>query len=81
MRIVANSIYLLISIIFPVLIGGLHTLVHFQDLTTKEVESMLSESILIMGEAQMLWKTWSLTSFMMGISFIIIGLLNNVSFG
>lgn len=72
----ANIIYLLIGIIFPILIGVLHTIVHFQDLTTPEVRAVLSESIIIMSEEQILWNTWGLMSFMMGISFIIIGLLN-----
>ncbi|HAS45745.1 MAG TPA: hypothetical protein DCS93_35005 [Microscillaceae bacterium] len=72
----ARISYFLIGSLFPMLIGGLHTFVHFTDLTTPSVKSLLNKSIPIMGENQSLWNTWGMMSFMMGISFIILGLLN-----
>lgn len=73
---IANILYLLLGTIFPLLIGALHTAVHFKDLTTSELHQRLSGSIEIMGSPQGIWNTWGLMSFMMGVSFIIIGLLH-----
>jgi len=72
----AHIAYFLIGSLFPILIGALHTLVHFTDLTTPTVKSLLNKSIPIMGANQSLWNTWGMMSFMMGISFVILGLLN-----
>ena len=60
----------------PILIGALHTYVHFTDLAKDNVKETLSSPIIIMGTEQPIWNTWGLVSFMMGVSFIIIGLLN-----
>ncbi|MEM9846684.1 MAG: hypothetical protein AAF847_02250 [Bacteroidota bacterium] len=73
---IANLLYFLFGILFPILIGALHTWVHFTELTKPEVQQALSNPIFLMGKAQPLWNTWGVMSFMMGISFIIIGLLN-----
>lgn len=76
MKKTARIIYLLIGIVFPILIGALHTLTHFTQLVSKEVQGHLSPTILINGVEQTLWNTWGMMSFMMGVAFIIIGLLN-----
>lgn len=73
---IANILYFLIGILFPILIGTLHTWVHFTELTKSEVQQALSNPILLMGAEQALWDTWGVMSFMMGTSFVIIGLLN-----
>jgi len=73
---IANILYLVLGAIFPLLIGALHTAIHFKDLITIEIQQLLSGSIEIMGVPQSIWKTWGLMSFMMGVSFIIIGLLH-----
>ncbi|MEO0340667.1 MAG: hypothetical protein AAF242_15835 [Bacteroidota bacterium] len=78
MKQTASLLYFLIGILFPILIGGLHTAVHFMELVQPEVRQLLSQPILIMGAEQSLWNTWGVMSYMMGTSFIIIGLLNIV---
>lgn len=72
----ARVIFVIIGIIFPVLIGALHTFTHFNELTSSKVQQLLTTSISINGQEQTLWNTWGIMSFMMGIAFIIIGLLN-----
>ncbi len=76
MKNTARIIYLIIGAVFPILIGALHTYVHFDELITAEVQTKLSDTIPIHGEPELLYNTWGLMSFMMGASFIIIGLLN-----
>lgn len=76
MKITARILYLLVGSIFPILIGGLHTSVHFSDLNTVEVQTFLGKTLEIMGEPQTYWNAWGMMSFMMGIAFIVIGLLN-----
>lgn len=76
MKKTANIIYLIFGAIMPILVGSLHTSVHFQDLTSGTVRAMLDEPIMVMGEQQIAYNTWGLMSFMMGFSFIIIGLLH-----
>lgn len=78
MKLIANILYLTIGSIFPILIGALHTWVHFHSLTQPGVRQALSEPIMLMGRQQPPWNTWGVMSFMMGLSFIIIGLLNVV---
>lgn len=77
-RKIINIIYLLLGSVFPILVGVLHTWTHFQDLTTAKIRLQLSSTIDIMGTEQSVWNTWGLMSFMMGTSFIIIGLLHLV---
>jgi len=60
----------------PILIGTWHTQVHFADLVSEPAQEAITNSIIIMGETKSLYNTFGLVSFMMGISFIIIGLLN-----
>jgi len=72
----ARVTYLIIGSVFPILIGALHTFTHFNELTTSEVQQLLSRTIPINGQAQTLWNTWGIMSFMMGFAFIVIGLLN-----
>ncbi|NRB47250.1 MAG: hypothetical protein HRU41_06215 [Saprospiraceae bacterium] len=79
-RKITRVIYLLLGVVFPILVGALHTWTHFKDLTIAHVEIQLTATIDIMGTQQSLWNTWGLMSFMMGVSFIIIGLLHLVLF-
>ncbi len=76
MKNTARFSYLLIGIIFPILVGALHTFCHFTDLITINVQDLLNNTIPILGEEKLLYNAWGLMSFMMGVSFIIIGLLN-----
>lgn len=76
MKKAARIIYFIFGVIMPILIGGLHTFVHFKELITPEVQELLRHEIPLMGGSESLWNTWGLMSFMMGTSFIIIGLLN-----
>jgi len=76
MKKTARIIYFIFGVIMPILVGGLHTFVHFKELITPEVQELLRHEIPLMGQSELLWNTWGLMSFMMGTSFIIIGLLN-----
>lgn len=76
METVANTLFFIFAIIMPILIGSLHTYVHFKELGTDEVQSKLADQIPIMGSSTNLYQTWGLMSLMMGGSFIIIGLLS-----
>ncbi len=77
MRKLSRTLYLLVGVIMPIFIGALHTYVHFKDLLIPEIEQHLkSKEFVISWETQDLWASWGIISFMMGISFIIIGLLN-----
>lgn len=72
----AITLFIIFGIVMPILIGSLHTYVHFKELGTEEVQTKLDDVIPIMGKHKSIYKTWGLMSFMMGTSFIIIGLLN-----
>ena len=64
----------------PIFVGVLHGIVHFTQLNSREVQTALAANIEIMGESQSLWNTWGIMSFMMGMAFIVIGLLNISTF-
>lgn len=66
----------MVACITPIFIGVLHTFTHFKDLLRPEVQQYLQKEIIILGESQIMWNSWGLVSFMMGASFIVIGLLN-----
>lgn len=72
----ARLLFLLVGCIMPIFIGLLHTATHFSDLVTPEINTYLQKEIVILGQAQSLWNTWGIVSFMMGASFVVIGLLN-----
>lgn len=74
----ARTLFLIVGCIFPILIGGLHTFVHFTELVTPEIYNYLQKEVTITGTKQPIWNSWGIVSFMMGASFIIIGLLNIV---
>ena len=80
MRKIINVLFLLIGVIFPILIGGLHTLTHFQTLTSTAVQEKLSETFILFDKEESLYLTWGIMSFMMGVTFIIIGLLNGETY-
>ncbi|MEM8526889.1 MAG: hypothetical protein AAGG68_19770 [Bacteroidota bacterium] len=72
----SKIIFLLVGGISLIFVGLLHTIVHFSDLLKPDVHEYLQKEIVILGEAQSMWNTWGIVSFMMGISFITIGLIN-----
>ncbi len=76
----ARIIFLIFGSIAPILIGLLHTKVHFQELLTPEIFEMLSAEVPMNGRPTRLWNAWGLVSFMMGGAFIIIGLLNAAAY-
>lgn len=71
---------MLFGVIAPLLIGVLHSYAHFSDLLTSEIRNTLDENIPIFGEPTLMFNTWGLMSFMMGGAFMIIGLLNLVTY-
>jgi len=77
---IARILFLIVGCIFPVFIGALHIATHFSQLTTPEISGFLQQEFVILGESQSLWKTWGIVSFMMGASFVVIGLLNTSTF-
>jgi len=72
----SRILYLIVGSVFPIFIGALHTFVHFQELVTPEVKEVLQHQISITGKIQPMWASWGIMSVMMGMSFIVIGLLN-----
>jgi len=72
----ARTLYFIVGIVMPILIGGLHTATHFSQLLTPEIFDQLQKEIVLNGEVYTMWNTWGLMSFMMGISFIVIGIIN-----
>jgi len=74
---IARILFLIVACIFPIFIGVLHTATHFTDLVTPEINQYLQKEVIILGTKQPLWNTWGIVSFMMGASFIVIGLLNS----
>lgn len=76
----SRVIFIVFAIVMPILVGALHLLAHFNDLLTPEAESALGSSIPVFKTPTKMWNIWGLVSFMMGASFIVIGLLNLSSF-
>jgi len=74
----ARILFIIVGIVFPILIGSLHLFAHFTDLSTPKVIEQLNQTIMVFDNPQIMWNTWGLMSFMMGVAFIIIGLLNKV---
>lgn len=72
----ARILFLMVGCIMPMFIGALHTATHFSQLVIPEIKEILQSEIVIFGVSQPIWNTWGIVSFMMGASFIIIGLLN-----
>lgn len=72
----SRTLFLIVGCIMAIFIGSLHTLVHFSDLLTPEIFNHLQKEIPVNGETQIMWNTWGVISFMMGVSFILIGILN-----
>ena len=64
----------------PILVGILHLVVHFTELTLPSIQSKLTLPIEINGQTEQIWNVWGLMSFMMGWAFVIIGLLNGTTY-
>lgn len=60
----------------PITVGIIHTYVHFSDLLSPEIQDYLEKDFYYSGKEQPLWDAWGIANFMMGISFLVIGLLN-----
>ncbi len=60
----------------PILVGLIHTWAHFGFVMVPELEDFLQKKILVIEETQKLWNILGVVSFMMGASFITIGILN-----
>jgi len=80
MKKISRSIYFIFGVIAPIAIGALHLFVHFKELVTPEVQALLSTETIVNNLPTTYYNVWGLVSFMMGASFIIIGLLNLVVF-
>lgn len=76
----SRILFIIFGIVAPIAIGLLHLSVHFRDLVTPEINQYLQKEFFITDKIQPLWNAWGLMSFMMGAAFIVIGLLNLVSF-
>lgn len=72
----AKILFLIFGVIIPIFIGSLHIYVHFKDLLTPEIYEYLQKEVFISYKNQALWNSWGIMSFMMGSSFITIGLIN-----
>jgi len=76
MRNISRILFAIAGIAMPIFVGLLHTYVHFTDLITPDVIDIMQSEVTIMGEKQKAWNSWGMMSFMMGMSFVVIGLLN-----
>ncbi len=76
MKKTSRILFAIVACIMPIFIGALHTFVHFTDLVKPDVQDYLLKEFVYSGTAQPLWNAWGIMSFMMGMSFIIIGMLN-----
>ncbi|MEM6765067.1 MAG: hypothetical protein AAF824_10205 [Bacteroidota bacterium] len=76
MKKAANILFLIVGVILPILIGALHTEAHFQTLTSPLLKEMLQGTFILFDQEEILYQTWGIMSFMMGIAFMIIGMLN-----
>lgn len=73
---ISRILFIIVGAIFPIFIGGLHTFTHFSQLITPEIKAFLQKEFVILNQSQSLWNAWGVVSFMMGASFIVIGILN-----
>ncbi len=60
-------------------IGCLHMMAHYADLVTPVLASALDFDTPVSGNGANTYKLWQGFSFMMGVSFIVIGLLNLIT--
>lgn len=72
----SRILFLIVGVVFPILIGLLHLVVHLTQLVSPEIQDYLQKEFMYSGKIQPLWDAWGIASFMMGISFVVIGLLN-----
>ncbi|MFK7936755.1 MAG: hypothetical protein AB8G22_24795 [Saprospiraceae bacterium] len=79
MQKLAYYLHLTIAVMF-ITIGGLHLFVHYNTLIPSELAELLQPIKIIEfgGETLDIWRNWQGYSFMMGVSFIVIGGLNLV---
>jgi len=77
---IARIIFLIVGAVMPIFVGLVHSYVHLTELITPEIEDFLQKKFEYSGKTQPLWDAWGVISFMMGISFIVIGLLNISTF-
>ncbi|MEM6642422.1 MAG: hypothetical protein AAF616_05545 [Bacteroidota bacterium] len=77
---VANILSTIVASLF-IAIGLLHTEVHFRELNSSNVKSALVEikDVQLLGEEADMWRLWQGFSFMMGICFVIIGVLRIIT--
>ena len=73
---VSRTLFLIFGAIGPILIGALRIYTHFSQLVSPEVQETLSPVLFINRNKVSYWQTWALMSFMMGSSFVLMGLLN-----
>ena len=71
-------VFLITACRIPVIIGAMHLYVHFIEMVSDRLKPYLTTEVTIAAQKQALWNTWGMTSFMMGICFIILGLLNTL---
>ena len=64
--------------ITTIFIGALHTMAHYQDLSTAKIQTLLDHTIVVTGLEASIWNLWQGMSLMMGLLLIIVGLLHLV---
>ncbi|MEM6737115.1 MAG: hypothetical protein AAF620_13705 [Bacteroidota bacterium] len=80
MKKVPNVLSGIVAILF-IIIGLVHTEVHFRELDNAKVQLRLTaiDDLQLLGQPANIWKLWQGFSFMMGICFLIIGILRLLS--
>lgn len=75
-----RMVFVFFAVLVPMMIGLLHSYVHFDELTIEAVKDMMSFEVSVLNKPSVAWNSWGLMSFMMGGSFVVIGLLNLSAF-
>lgn len=59
---ISRILFVIVGAVFPMFIGGLHTMTHFAQLVTPEIKMFLQKEFVILNQSQSLWNTWGIVS-------------------
>ncbi len=59
-----------------VFIGILHTIAHFRDLKTEQIQRLLNHEVVVSGTEANIWDLWQGMSLMMGYLLMILGMIH-----
>ncbi|MEO0897045.1 MAG: hypothetical protein AAFY71_11640 [Bacteroidota bacterium] len=80
MKSFARTLYVMLGIVTPILIGSLHLYSHYIDLVIPEVQEGITMEVQVLGHPSPSFAIWGLMSFVMGLLIILLGLNNYIQF-